>query len=151
MHNYKVKIIDGTIERIALQKTGRVLYGQRRRVLYVQPSKQSTCKILCSDWHQICTEEVSFNHNIKSWSWHSWSILDRIMKMTSQRHARCLSNDLDDDVTLVFRKPSWQLRASLASVLITPVLYQLYLIMVTIRYILFLQTFSCKSVKHTHQ
>ncbi len=35
MHNYKVKIIDGTIERIALQKTGRVLYGQRRRVLYV--------------------------------------------------------------------------------------------------------------------
>ncbi|XP_064401342.1 uncharacterized protein LOC135347321 [Halichondria panicea] len=50
--------------------------------------------------------------------------------------------DLEDDVTLVFRKPSWQLRASLASVLITPVLYQLYLIMVTIRYILFLQTFS---------
>ncbi|XP_064401234.1 uncharacterized protein LOC135347261 isoform X3 [Halichondria panicea] len=64
------------------------------------------------------------------------------MKMTSQRHARYFSNDLDDDVTLVFRKPSWQLRASLASVLITPVLYQLYLIMVTIRYILFLQTFS---------
>ncbi|XP_064401196.1 uncharacterized protein LOC135347242 isoform X2 [Halichondria panicea] len=64
------------------------------------------------------------------------------MKMTSRRHARYLSNDLDDDVTLVFRKPSWQLRASLASVLITPVLYQLYLIMVTIRYILFLQTFS---------
>ncbi len=59
--------------------------------------------------------------------------------------------DLEDDVTLVFRKPSWQLRASLASVLITPVLYQLYLIMVTIRYILFLQTFSCKSMKHTHQ
>ncbi|XP_064401302.1 uncharacterized protein LOC135347305 isoform X2 [Halichondria panicea] len=50
--------------------------------------------------------------------------------------------DLEDNVTLVFRKPSWQLRASLASVLITPVLYQLYLIMVTIRYILFLQTFS---------
>ncbi|XP_064401224.1 uncharacterized protein LOC135347256 isoform X2 [Halichondria panicea] len=64
------------------------------------------------------------------------------MKMTSQRHASYLSNDLDDDVTLVFPKPSWQLRASLASVLITPVLYQLYFIMVTIRYILFLQTFS---------
>ncbi len=59
--------------------------------------------------------------------------------------------DLEDDVTLVFHKPSWQLRACLASVLITPVLYQLYFIMVTIRYILFLQTFSCKSVKHTHQ
>ena len=69
------------------------------------------------------------------------------MKMTSQRHARYFSIDLDDDVTLVFHKPSWQLRASLASVLITPVLYQLYLIMVTIRYILFLQTFSCESVK----
>ena len=68
------------------------------------------------------------------------------MKMTSQRHARYLSIDLEDDVTLVFRKPSWQLRASLASVLITPVLYQLYFIVVTIRYILFLQTFSCKSV-----
>ncbi|XP_064401311.1 uncharacterized protein LOC135347306 isoform X8 [Halichondria panicea] len=50
--------------------------------------------------------------------------------------------DLEDDIPLVFHKPSWQLRASLASVLITPVLYQLYLIMVTIRYILFLQTFS---------
>ncbi len=61
------------------------------------------------------------------------------------------SEDLEDDVTLVFRKPSWQLRASLASVLITPVLYQLYLIMVTIRYILFFQTFSGESVKHTRQ
>ncbi|XP_064401435.1 uncharacterized protein LOC135347394 isoform X2 [Halichondria panicea] len=67
---------------------------------------------------------------------------DRTMKTISQRHARYFSNDLDDDVTLVFPKPSWQLRASLASVLITPVLYQLYFIMVTIRYILFLQTFS---------
>ncbi len=73
------------------------------------------------------------------------------MKMTSQRHARYLSIDLEDDVTLVFHKPSWQLRACLASVLITPVLYQLYLIMVTIRYILFSQTFSCESVKHTRQ
>ncbi len=53
--------------------------------------------------------------------------------------------DLEYDIPLVFRKPSWQLRACLASVLITPVLYQLYLIMVTIRYILFLQTFSCES------
>ncbi len=76
---------------------------------------------------------------------------DRTMKMISQRHARYFSNDLDNDVTLVFPKPSWQLRACLASVLITPVLYQLYLIIVTVRYILFLQTFSCKSVKHTHQ
>ncbi len=59
--------------------------------------------------------------------------------------------DLEDDIPLVFHKPSWQLRASLASVLITPVLYQLYLIMVTIRYILFLQTFSCESVNHTRQ
>ncbi|XP_064401318.1 uncharacterized protein LOC135347310 isoform X2 [Halichondria panicea] len=50
--------------------------------------------------------------------------------------------DLEDDIPLVFHMPSWQLRASLASVLITPVLYQLYLIMITIRYILFLQTFS---------
>ncbi len=59
--------------------------------------------------------------------------------------------DLEDDIPLVFHKPSWQLRASLASVLITPVLYQLYLIMVTIRYILFFQTFFCESVKHTRQ
>ncbi|XP_064401202.1 uncharacterized protein LOC135347244 isoform X2 [Halichondria panicea] len=64
------------------------------------------------------------------------------MKMTSQRHARYLSIDLKDDATLVFRKPSWQLRACLASVLITPILYQLYFIIVTIRYILFLQNFS---------
>ncbi len=53
--------------------------------------------------------------------------------------------DRENRTKLVFHKPSWQLRASLASVLITPVLYQLYLIMVTIRYILFLQTFSCES------
>ncbi len=59
--------------------------------------------------------------------------------------------DLEDDVTLVFHKPSWQLRAYLASVLSTPVLYQFYLIVVTIRYILFLQTCSCESVKHTRQ
>ncbi len=68
------------------------------------------------------------------------------MKMTSQRRARYFSIDLEDDVTLVFRKPSWQLRACLASVLITPVLYRLYLIMVTIGYVLFsnkpCQTFS---------
>ncbi len=54
--------------------------------------------------------------------------------------------DLEDDIPLVFRKPSWQLRACLASVLITPVLYRLYLIMVTIGYVLFsnkpCQTFS---------
>ncbi len=79
---------------------------------------------------------------------HNWSILDRTIKMKSQRHARYLSIDLEDDVTLVFRKPSWQLRACLASVLITPVLYRLYLIMVTIGYVLFsnksYQTFSCE-------
>ncbi len=54
---------------------------------------------------------------------------------------------LEDDIPLVFRKPIWQLRACLASVLITPVLYRLYLIMVTICYILFnkpCKQFSCE-------
>ena len=50
---------------------------------------------------------------------------------------------------LVFRKPSWQLRACFASVLVTPVLYRFYLIMVTIGYVLFssikpCQVFSCE-------
>ncbi len=43
--SYTVKIIDGTIERIGLlhvaKKGGRVLYGQKRRVLLYELAKQS--------------------------------------------------------------------------------------------------------------
>ncbi len=57
--------------------------------------------------------------------------------------------DPEHDIPLVFRKPSWQLRACFASVLVTPVLYRFYLIMVTIGYVLFssikpCQVFSCE-------
>ena len=42
----------------------------------------------------------------------------------------------DDEVPFVLHKPSWQLRVCLVSVLITPLLYRLYLILVTIGYAL---------------
>ena len=45
--------------------------------------------------------------------------------------------DQDEDLPLVFRKPSWQLYATLISTLITPLLYRVYLILVTIGWALF--------------
>ena len=45
--------------------------------------------------------------------------------------------DQDEDLPLVFRKPCWQLYATLISTLITPLLYRVYLILVTIGWALF--------------
>ena len=42
------------------------------------------------------------------------------------------SSCYDEDLPLVFRKPCWQLYATLISTLITPLLYRVYLILVTI-------------------
>ena len=54
-------------------------------------------------------------------------------------HSSCYDcvEDQDEDLPLVFRKPCWQLYATLISTLITPLLYRVYLILVTIGWALF--------------